>query len=47
MCLNFGRTSDESECATVMAAWRFRFANLKRVVFSVFLDIKTLFNRAP
>jgi hypothetical protein len=26
-------TNDESECATLMAAWRIRFANLERVVF--------------
>jgi hypothetical protein len=28
----FAVTNDESECATLMAAWRFRFANLERVV---------------
>jgi hypothetical protein len=30
----FAVTNDESECATLMVTWRFRFANLERVVSS-------------
>jgi hypothetical protein len=33
MCLNFGRTIDESELAMRTATCRFRFANLERFVF--------------